>query len=72
MLRPKKIKTVCLTRFPKLKTSVGVLDLVAKEKINNIPTWKLTYEAKLKKDGLKAAYLEWLKAMRIKKHGKDS
>jgi len=72
MLRPKKIKTVCLTRFPKLKTSVGVLDLVEKEKINNIPTWKLTYEAKLKKDGLKAAYLEWLKAMRIKRHGKDS
>jgi len=71
MIRPKKIKTVCLTRFPKLKTSVGVLELVEKEKINNIPTWKITYEALLKKDGLKAAYLEWLKVMRSKKHAKD-
>ena len=51
---------------------ITILHLVEKEKINNIPTWKLTYEAKLKKDGLKAAYLEWLKAMRTKKNGKDS
>jgi len=74
LLRPKKIKTVCLTRFPKLKTSVGVLELVAKEKINDIPTYKLTYEAQLKKDGLKAAYLEWLQVMKKKRgqHGEDS